>query len=57
MTRTRILAATLLALPLSAAGAEQEFNWSGKVASGQAIELKGVSKAFGDSIIPDRSES
>jgi DUF4097 and DUF4098 domain-containing protein YvlB len=42
MKRTRILAATLLALPLSAAGAEQEFSWSGKIASGQAIELKGV---------------
>ena len=42
MKRARILAALLLALPLTAAAAQEEFHWTGKVAAGQAIEIKGV---------------
>jgi DUF4097 and DUF4098 domain-containing protein YvlB len=42
MKRARILAALLGALPLAAAAAQDEFHWTGKVASGQAIEIKGV---------------
>lgn len=42
MKRMGTLAAMLLLLPLAAAAAEQDFTWSGKVAAGQAIEIKGV---------------
>jgi len=42
MKRARILAGLLLALPLTAAAAQEEFHWTGKVAAGQAIEIKGV---------------
>jgi DUF4097 and DUF4098 domain-containing protein YvlB len=35
-----IAAAVALAIP--AAGAEQEFNWSGGVASGKSVEIKGI---------------
>jgi DUF4097 and DUF4098 domain-containing protein YvlB len=36
------VAALALALTVPAAGAEQEFNWSGAVATGKAVEIKGV---------------
>lgn len=44
MKRTAILAAAVAsaALPALAAAAQEEFRWSGKVAAGQAIEIKGV---------------
>jgi DUF4097 and DUF4098 domain-containing protein YvlB len=42
MKRASILAALLMALPLTAAAAQEEFHWTGKVAAGQAIEIKGV---------------
>lgn len=43
MKRAAILAAVVVAAaPALAAAAEDEFRWSGKVAPGQAIEIKGV---------------
>ena len=43
MKRTAILAAVAAAaFPALAAAAQEEFRWSGKVAAGQAIEIKGV---------------
>ena len=44
MKRTAILAAVVAAaaVPALAAAAQEEFRWSGKVAAGQAIEIKGV---------------
>lgn len=42
MKRATILAAVLLALPALALAAQEDFHWSGKVAAGQAIEIKGV---------------
>jgi DUF4097 and DUF4098 domain-containing protein YvlB len=42
MKRITTVLALLCALPLTAAAAEDEFRWTGKVAPGQAIEIKGV---------------
>jgi DUF4097 and DUF4098 domain-containing protein YvlB len=42
MKRLALLTATALALTLPAAGAEQEFSWSGTLAKGKAVEIKGV---------------
>ena len=43
MKRATILAAfALAAAPVLAAAAQEEFRWTGKVAAGQAIEIKGV---------------
>jgi len=42
MKRATILAAVLAAVPALALGAQEEFSWSGKVAAGQSIEIKGV---------------
>ena len=36
------VAATVIALALPAAAAEQEFNWSGSLGAGKAVEIKGV---------------
>jgi Toastrack DUF4097 len=36
------LSATLVAAPQLAAAAQEEFHWSGRLAAGQAIEIKGV---------------
>ncbi len=37
-----IAAAVALAVALPAAGAEETFNWSGTVAKGKTVEIKGV---------------
>jgi DUF4097 and DUF4098 domain-containing protein YvlB len=42
MKRLGLLTVTALALTLPAAAAEQEFTWSGTVARGKAVEIKGV---------------
>lgn len=42
MKRATILVAVLAALPALGRAAQEEFNWSGKVAAGQAIEIKGM---------------
>lgn len=42
MKRATILAAVLLAAPQVAPAAQDEFRWAGRVAAGQAIEIKGV---------------
>jgi hypothetical protein len=42
MKRLGLLTATALVLTLPAAGAEKEFTWSGTLATGKAIEIKGV---------------
>jgi DUF4097 and DUF4098 domain-containing protein YvlB len=42
MKRATILAAVLVAAPQMALAAQEEFRWAGKVAAGQAIEIKGV---------------
>ncbi len=43
MKRATILAAfAVAAAPVLAAAAQEEFRWSGKLATGQAIEIKGV---------------
>lgn len=42
MKRATILAAVLVAAPQMALAAQEEFGWTGKVAAGQAIEVKGV---------------
>jgi hypothetical protein len=45
MKRTTILAAVaaaVLAAPVVVAAAQEEFHWSGKVAAGAAVEIKGV---------------
>lgn len=42
MKRTTMLAAILAAVPALAAAAGDDFHWSGKLAAGQAIEVKGI---------------
>ena len=42
MKRTAILAALLATAPALCAAASEEFRWNGKLAAGQAIEIKGV---------------
>jgi hypothetical protein len=42
MKRITTILALLCALPLTAAAAEEPFRWTGKLAAGQAIEIKGV---------------
>jgi hypothetical protein len=42
MKRATILAAVLVAAPQMTLAAQDEFRWAGKVAAGQAIEIKGV---------------
>ena len=52
MKRATILAAVLIAAPQLALSAQEEFHWSGKLATGKAVEIKGVNGAIRATGVP-----
>ena len=46
MKRTAILAVVAAALTVPALAGQEEFHWTGKVASGSTVEIKGVNGAI-----------